>query len=419
MSWQIDRMVQLVTLVLVFLTCMLSSALGASSSTKISLVSTTIFDVMKYGARGDGKTNDSPAFMNAWKAACQAQGNKRSILVIPKGRTFLLRPISFNGPCKPSSIFVQVSGNIVAPTKKTDWLGSPIDRWLYFSLVNGLTVSGSGRIDGRGPIWWENACIGTPAPGTTCHAPVALQFKRCNGLRLNGLTHVNSPRVHITLTTCKGVIVSNLHIIAPETSPNTDGIDVSGSTNVNIRDSVIETGDDCIAISGGSSNIKISGIMCGPGHGISIGALGNSGFDVVENVDVRNCTMKKTLTGVRIKSWQGGSGYARRISFTGIKFIAVYNPIIIDQYYCPTQKNCRTSTSAVKLSDITFRGITGTSSMDNVINLSCSKTVPCTNIVVDSVYIKSAIPGRTVYGSCINAHGRASHVKPFLSCIKP
>ncbi|GKE12170.1 probable polygalacturonase, partial [Tanacetum coccineum] len=55
-------MVQLVTLVLVLLTCMLSSALGASSFTKISLVSTTIFDVMKYGARGDGKTNDSPVF---------------------------------------------------------------------------------------------------------------------------------------------------------------------------------------------------------------------------------------------------------------------------------------------------------------------------------------------------------------------
>ena len=57
-----------------------------------------------------------------------------------------------------------MSGNIVGPTKKTDWLGSPIDRWLLFSMVNGLTVSGSGRIDGQGPIWWKNACIGTPAP---------------------------------------------------------------------------------------------------------------------------------------------------------------------------------------------------------------------------------------------------------------
>ncbi|XP_076904745.1 putative polygalacturonase At3g15720 [Bidens hawaiensis] len=178
------------------------------------------------------------------------------------------------------------------------------DSWLLFLMVSGLTVSGSGQIDGQGPIWWENACIGTPSPGISCHAPVALQFKRCTGLRLNGLTHVNSPRVHITITTCNGVIVSNLHIIAPETSPNTDGIDISGSTDVNIRDSVIETGDDCIAIGGGSSYIKISGVMCGPGHGISIGSLGHGGTDVVENVDVHNCTMRKTLTGVRIKTYQ-------------------------------------------------------------------------------------------------------------------
>ncbi|KAM0006506.1 putative endo-polygalacturonase [Helianthus debilis subsp. tardiflorus] len=129
--------------------------------------------------------------------------------------------------------------------------------------------------------------------------------------------------------------------------------------------------------------------------------------------------MRKTLAGVRIKTYQGGVGYAKKISFTGIKFDAVYNPIIIDQYYCPTKQDCLNSATFVKLSDITFRGILGTSNMENVINLSCSKTVACTNIVVDSVYIKSAIPGRKVYGSCINAHGRATHVKPYLNCLKP
>ncbi|KAL7598470.1 hypothetical protein Lser_V15G25154 [Lactuca serriola] len=418
-SCQITRMVHLVTLIVVLLTCMLSFISCATGVTKVSLASTTIFNVMAYGAKGNGKTDDSPAFANAWKAACQSKPNKKSILVIPAGRTFFLKPMDFNGPCKPSSIFIQVSGNIVAPTKKTDWFGHHVDTWLSFNTVNGLTVSGNGKIDGNGRIWWTNACIGSPVPGTTCRGPVAIQFKKCNSLRLNGLTHVNSPRVHLLMTKCNGVIFSNLKIIAPESSPNTDGINIASSTNVNIRDSVIGTGDDCIAISGGSSNIKISGIMCGPGHGISIGSLGHGGFDVVENVDVRNCTMKKTLAGVRIKSYQGGTGYAKKISFSGIKFDAVWNPIMIDQYYCPTQKDCLTSTTAVKLSDITFRGIAGTSNMDNVINISCSKSVACTNIVVDSVYIKSAIPGRKVYGTCINAHGRASHVKPSLKCLKP
>ncbi|KVH93030.1 Glycoside hydrolase, family 28 [Cynara cardunculus var. scolymus] len=351
-SWQVG----LVTLVLVLLTCMISSAFGSTGLSRINLESTTTFNVMKYGATGNGKTDDSPAFSEAWKAACQAQPNDKSILVIPAGKTFLLKPISFNGPCKPSRIYVQVSGTILGPTKKTDWTGYHIDTWLLFSMVDGLTVSGNGRIDGQGPIWWENACIGSPAP-----------------------------------------LISNQLFSS----------------------SCITLGDDCIAIGGGSSNIKISGIMCGPGHGISIGALGHSGADVVENIDVRNCTMIKTLTGVRIKTWQGGSGHAKQISFTGIKFDAVYNPIIIDQYYCPNRKDCLNSTSAVKLSDITYKGIAGTSSMDNVINLSCSESVACTNIVMDSVYISSATPGRKVFGSCINAHGRLSHVKPFLKCLQP
>lgn len=48
------------------------------------------------------------AFMKAWIAACQAQPYRRSIIVIPAKKTYLLKPITFNGPCKPAQIFVQV-----------------------------------------------------------------------------------------------------------------------------------------------------------------------------------------------------------------------------------------------------------------------------------------------------------------------
>ncbi|CAN4088492.1 unnamed protein product [Withania somnifera] len=147
-----------------------------------------------------------------------------------------------------------------------------------------------------------------------------------------------------------------------------------------------------------SSNITISGITCGPGHGISIGSLGEGGFEVVEDLNERNCTIKGTLTGIRIKTWQGGEGYARRIAFEGIKFHAVNNPIIIDQFYCPSRVNCKNDTVAVVLSDITFRGILGTSLMDEVINLSCSQTVGCKKILVDRVYI-SSVNGNPVHAS--------------------
>lgn len=93
-------------------------------------------------------------------------------------------------------------------------------------------------------------------------------FHRCNGLRLDGFTKINGPGSQILVLSTVDAVLTNLRVIAPGDSPNTDGIDISGSRNVQIRDTFIGTGDDCIAITAGSSNIRVSGITCGPGHGI-------------------------------------------------------------------------------------------------------------------------------------------------------
>ncbi|CAA3025464.1 probable polygalacturonase At3g15720 [Olea europaea subsp. europaea] len=392
-------------LILLLILCMVTSALGA----------TTSFNVMSYGAVGNGRADDSQAFVKAWKAVCQAKSTN-PILYIPPKKTFKLKPLTFNGPCKSSRIYILVSGMIVAP-RKTEWAGNQLHAWLIFANINGLIVSGKGTINGQGSSWWPQPCMNNA--GGKCRGPTAITFRRCHGLRLSGLTHINSPAVHILITATNGALVSNLRIIAPGTSPNTDGIDVSSSTNVQIRNSFIGTGDDCIAISAGSSNINISGITCAPGHGISIGALGHGGYDVVENVRVRNCTLRNTLTGVRLKTWQGGKGYARKISFEGIKFVDVHHPVQIDQYYCPSRVNCQNFTSTVAISDISYTAITGTSLDEQVIDLSCSQSVGCTNIKLDRVYITSSTPGKKVYANCVNAHGKSSHTRPAVNCLLP
>ncbi|XP_052176544.1 probable polygalacturonase At3g15720 isoform X2 [Diospyros lotus] len=403
--------------IILLLLCIVRGGVGTASSP----LQSRSFNVMNYGAVGDGKADDSQAFLKAWKAVCGDDGSGVgvgvAVLVIP-AKTFMLMPADFTGPCKPSNIHLQVSGNLVAPNTKWAWKGYHTDTWLSFSYVNGLTITGPGQINGQGSAWWPNACLHNEQNAANCKGPTALTFNRCNGLQLNGLTHINPQRRHITVMNCKGVAFSNLRIIAPGTSPNTDGINIAGSSAVQIRNCNIATGDDCIAISGGSSNINITGITCGPGHGISIGALGHGGFDTVEDVHVRNCTLKGTMTGVRIKSWQGGSGYARRISFQQIKFVAVSNPILIDQFYCPSRVDCQNKTSAVQLSDISYYGIVGTSATDSAINLSCSQVgAGCTNIKLDRVYIASATPGRRAYATCFNAHGRATHTKPAVKCL--
>ncbi|XP_019458885.1 PREDICTED: probable polygalacturonase At3g15720 [Lupinus angustifolius] len=383
---------------------------GLSSTTKT-------FNVLHYGAVGDKITDDSPAFEKAWKDVCQSKSDI-SQLVVPAGKTFLLKPITFTGPCKSTYTYIQVLGNIVAPKTKSEYSGHHTNTWLGFSNINGLIIKGKGIIDGRGSAWWQQPCLGNPSPGTKCRPPSALTLNRCYRFQIKGLTHINPARSHITLTSCKHGTLSNLRLIAPGTSPNTDGIDISGSRNIQVLHSFIATGDDCIAISSGSSKIKISGITCGPGHGISIGSLGTAGkTDTVEDVHVKNCTITETLTGVRIKTWQGGAGFARRISFEDIKFVRANSPIIIDQFYCPNRIDCQNKTEAVKVSDVTFKRIVGTSLMEEAINLSCDQNIGCSNIVLDDIDITSAIPGKEVFSFCHNAHGKAINTKPAVNCL--
>lgn len=73
---------------------------------------------------------------------------------------------------------------------------------------------------------------------------------------------------HIVIDRCNNVKVQGVKVTAAGNSPNTDGIHVQLSSSVTILNSNIETGDDCISIGSGTTNLWIESIACGPGHGI-------------------------------------------------------------------------------------------------------------------------------------------------------
>ncbi|OWM78271.1 hypothetical protein CDL15_Pgr015090 [Punica granatum] len=362
------------------------------------------FDVTSYGAVGDGKTDDSKAFQDAWAALCQSSSSQPT-LQIPRGKTFLVgSPVSFEGPCKSPSVSVKWAGTVIGPQKT--WKGGDGDSWLEFANVDGLSISGNGKIYGQGAIWWK-----------TCSG--ALRFRSCNRLRVLGLKSADSPRNHISITNCINATFSNLKLTAPEDSPNTDGIDIANSINIQISNSLMATGDDCIAINDGTSHVKITGLTCGPGHGISVGSLGKEGDEaVVENIYVKNCTFANTDNGARIKTWQGGSGFARKITYEDIQLDNVRNPILIDQYYCPHQ-TCANKGKAVGISDVWFSNFQGTTVDRSAITLNCSNTVPCTNINLNNIKITAPTNGREeVFAICNNAYGKSSDTVPVVSCLK-
>lgn len=169
-----------------------------------------------------------------------------------------------------------------------------------------------------------------------------MQFSNSKNVVVNGLTSLNSQMFHIVIYGSYNVKLQSLKINAPGNSPNTDGIHVQSSTNVTILGARIQTGDDCVSIGPGSSNLWIENVACGPGHGISIGSLGKVAEEAgVENVTVKTVTFTGSQNGVRIKSWgRPSNSFVKNIMFQHITMNNVQNPIIIDQQYCPGGLSC-------------------------------------------------------------------------------
>ncbi|KAF7136545.1 hypothetical protein RHSIM_Rhsim08G0215500 [Rhododendron simsii] len=367
-----------------------------------------VFYINDFGAKGDGVNDDTEAFEDVWKLVCSFPS--RAKVIIPAGKTYL------------------ISGTIIAPKDPDAWAGLNPQKWLEFQRVNHLTVEGGGIIEGMGQEWWARSCkINTTNPchhaptvsaalfSTLCNqfhksalSVFALIFHRCKNLKVRNLMVLNSQQMHMAFTSCDRVVASHLRVLAPGSSPNTDGIHISASTRVQIKNSVIGTGDDCISIVGNSSGIRIRSITCGPGHGISIGSLGKWNSSVqIHDVVVDGAFVSNTENGVRIKTWQGGSGFATNIAFQNVWMENVSNPIIIDQYYCDSPVTCQNQSLAVKVEDISFVGIKGTSATEEAIKFACSETCPCERLYLEDIQLVS-YSGDSTRSFCWEAQGSCS-----------
>jgi hypothetical protein len=99
------------------------------------------------------------------------------------------------------------------------------------------------------------------------------------------------------------------------------------------------------------------------------------------------------------------------VTFEDIIVIEANNPVIIDQEYNPYD-----SVYAVKVSDVTFRNIRGTSISKHAIQLHCDEVLSCTNIILEGINITSSI-GEEVHASCKNVNGICTSCIPYVPCL--
>ncbi|GAY67262.1 hypothetical protein CUMW_255170 [Citrus unshiu] len=336
------------------------------------------YNVLSFGARPDGQTDSVKSFVAAWAQACGSA--EAATIYVPPGR-YLLSNVVFQGQCKNNDITIRIDGTL--------WLQLIImlsemrENWILFEHVSGT-----------------------------------LRFSNSDNVVINGLASVDSQMFHIVINGCNDVKVQGVKVSAAGDSPNTDGIHVQSSSGVTILDSKIGTGDDCVSVGPGATNLWIENVACGPGHGISIGSLGKEQQEAgVQNVTVTSVTFTGTQNGVRIKSWgRTSSGFARNILFQHALMNNVDNPIIIDQNYCPDNENCPGQASGVKISDVIYQDIHGTSATEVGVKLDCSSKNPCTGISLEDV--KLVYKNQPAEASCTNADGSASGFVLPNSCLK-
>ncbi|KAL1534138.1 galacturonan 1,4-alpha-galacturonidase [Salvia divinorum] len=386
-----------------------------------------LINVEGFGAVGDGVADDTQAFTDAWKQACSTP---KSVLLVPEGRRYLVNATRFRGPCL-DKVVIQIEGTIVAPDDPNSWDPKNPRTWLVFNNLTKVYFQGKGVIDGSGTKWWAASCKKNKS--NPCKsAPTALTIDSSSAVRVKGITVQNGQQMNFVIGRSDSVRVIDVKVSAPEDSPNTDGIHITESTNVVLQNCKIGTGDDCISIVNASSNIKMKNIFCGPGHGISIGSLGKENTTcIVESVVVDKAFLRGTTNGLRIKTWQGGSGYVRAVRYQDVRMEDVTNPIIIDQFYCDSPKSCQnqvryhhyncqsigpSKTSAVNITQIMYRNIAGTSRSQKAMKFACSDTIPCTHIILNNINLQRS--DGTVETYCNSAAGIGyGYINPSAECL--
>jgi polygalacturonase len=292
------------------------------------------FDVKKYGAKGDGKSDNTEAFRRAI-AACNKAGGGR--VVVPAG-TFLTGPIHLLSNVnlhvsEGATIKFSQDPKAYLPPVYTRWEGMELMSYSPFIYAFGqqnIAVTGRGTLDGNSDDahWWpwkgqerHGWQKGTPNQAkarksleemTERGVPVAervfgegsylrpqfVQPYRCTNVLIEGVSIVNSPMWELNPVLCANVTVRGVNIKSH--GPNNDGCDPESCKDVLIEDCTFDTGDDCIAVKSGrnadgrrlnipSENIVIRGCRMKDGHGgVTIGSEISGG---VRYLFAEDCTM--------------------------------------------------------------------------------------------------------------------------------
>jgi polygalacturonase len=308
--------------------------LSAVSPTNIA---STVFNITTFGAN-TSSSNNVAAINAAIVAASEnvVSGARGGIVEIPAG-TWLAGPTSSfpESITLASNVDLQIdAGATLQAVPESSYLNagatseSSLSNFIVANNITNFEITGTGTIDGNGQGWWTAYANS----GNTIARPRLIEVSNSSIFLIQDVTLQNSPFYNLSFDSTNNVVVNGVTISNPSTAPNTDGIDPAGSHYL-IENSNISTGDDDIAIKPQNvfcSDITITNMTIGSGHGISVGGETNDGLD---GLYVSNVTFNGTTNGIRLKADRGNGGVVENLYYSNITMNDVEYPILIDSYY--------------------------------------------------------------------------------------
>lgn len=279
----------------------------------------TIFNVLNYGAKGDGRTDDTAAIQKAIDACSQAGGGQ---VTLPTGHTFMAGPIQLKSNI---DLHLEVGAILLANPDESIYELSAFGEnrgegmmWLWCKDIENLSITGRGTIDGNGIAFmgkelhdsYELKPLKDPKFDPRPHVLTLMGVKH---LTIRDVTIRQGAYWTVHLVGCYDALIEGISLMNNLKIRNGDGIDLDHSRKVRIANCFIESGDDCICLKnrreyqeyGPCQDITVTNcVMTGRSCAIKIGS---ENMDSISHVIIDNCVIKASNRGLGIQNRDEGT----------------------------------------------------------------------------------------------------------------